>query len=278
MKSVVKYMLFLILLIVPINNIKALSLSKNEVSLNKNSNEEIELYANSDTYLKEVDFSLIYSSYDIVGEFVVNAKYKDTVSSGTKHSVVFDKEEKGKILLGIINIKSQDKDGNGSINLNNAIGITSTKREIGLNSQLVNVVVDDDSANDANRLLKSIKSNIVKIDLEDNNYEYDVYISDKINVLDLVPIPYNNECKIDISSQKLKEINNNKIIIKASLDNIKEEYIINLNIKKIVDDDNDEDEVFVPDNSYKKKWIIITGGLSFLMFINLIILIVKRNR
>ena len=237
------------------------------------------MYANSDTSLKSVDFNLVYSTYDITGEFIVNSKYKDTPSNGTKHTVTFDKEETGKILLGTIRIKSNDKETNGSINLNNAIGITNTNREIGLNSQLINIKVDAQNANKDNRLLKSINSNIVKIELEDKVYEYTVDISDKIQVLDLVPVAYNSECKIDISSQKLKEINDNKIVIKASLDNKEEEYIINLNIKKTIEEEEkEENETFIPDNSYKKKWIIILIGLIALLIVDMVFMMFKKNK
>ncbi|MBR3162064.1 MAG: hypothetical protein IKF19_04970 [Bacilli bacterium] len=278
MKRVVKCLVLLMLLIIPVNSIDALSLSKNEVTLSNGGSEKIELYATSDVSLKRVDFNLVYSTYDIVGDFIVNSKYKDTVSSGTKHSIVFDKEENGKILLGVINVKTSDKGVNGIISLNNAIGVTSTNREIGLNSQMINITVGDTESTTSGRLIKSINSNIVKIELKDNIYKYDVDISNKINVLDLKPIPYNEECKIVVSSQILKEINDNKIVIKASLGDVEEEYIINLNIKKTVEEDDEaDDEVFIPDNSYKKKWIVIIGGLIFLLLVDLIMMVIKRN-
>ena len=77
MKRVVKCLVLLMLLIIPVNSIDALSLSKNEVTLSNGGSEKIELYATSDVSLKRVDFNLVYSTYDIVGDFIVNSKYKD---------------------------------------------------------------------------------------------------------------------------------------------------------------------------------------------------------
>ena len=274
MKRVVKYIVLLIILIIPISNIKALSLSKNEITLNKSSNEEIELYANSTESLTKVDFNLIYSSNDIIGQFIVNKEYKDITSSGTKHSIIFNKPETGKILLGKISIKSNNQEGNGTININNAIGLTSNNKEIGLNSQLINIKVG--TTEEKEMLLKSIDSKIVKIDLKDNIYEYDVDLNDNISVLDLKPIPYNNDCIINISTQKIKEITNNKIVIKAFLDNKEEEYIINLNINKTKEKIEIDNEKFIPNNSYKKKWIVISIGIVVLLLIDLIIIKIKK--
>ena len=275
MKRVVKYIVLLIILIIPISNIKALSLSKNEITLNKSSNEEIELYANSTESLTKVDFNLIYSSNDIIGQFIVNKEYKDITSSGTKHSITFNKPETGKILLGKISIKSNNQEGNGTININNAIGLTSNNKEIGLNSQLINIKVG--TTEEKEMLLKSIDSKIVKIDLKDNIYEYDVDLNDNISVLDLKPIPYNNDCIINISTQKIKEITNNKIVIKAFLDNKEEEYIINLNINKTKEKIEIDNEKFIPNNSYKKKWIVISIGIVVLLLIDLIIIKIKKH-
>lgn len=272
MKKYIIYFAFLFLFILP-TDIKALSLEKNSIKIKDNSSEKIQLYANSEETLSEVDFSLIYSSYDVVGEFEVNPLYKSALN-GVKYSVKFDSVKTGKILLGSVKVTSNNTNTTGSIILNNAIGITNNGKEVPLNSQKIDVVVSADSRN---MLLKSIDSNIVKINLKDNEYKYDVTISDKVSDLDLKPVPYDENCKISISSQKISQISDGKIIIKASLDDVEEEYIINLNVdKKEKNEIKVDDSEFVADDSYKEKWLFIMVGIFFLLLIDLIIMKFKK--
>ena len=266
MKKYVIYFAFLFLFLLP-KDINALSLDKNSIKITSNSSEKIQLYANSDEALSEVDFSLIYSSYDVVGEFEVNPLYKSMLN-GVKYSIKFDSVKTGKILLGSVKVTSNNTNTTGSIILNNAIGITNAGKEVPLNTQKIDVVV---SANAKNMLLKSIDSNIVKIDLKDNVYKYDVTISTKVDALDLKPVAYDDNCKITISNQKISDISNGKIIINASLDGEEEEYIININ-KTVEDKFEIDNEKFVSDDSYKEKWLIIMVGLFIFILVDLVIM------
>ena len=275
MKRVRKYISILIILLVPLMNIKALSIEKNEITIDKGEKEELKLYANTNETIKSVSFSLVYSSYDIPANFIPDPKYQEELS-GTKHIITFDENRTGKILLGTININASNnpKDTNGNININGASAIKNNGDTVPLNSQNITVTIEEKeqiTENHKTSLLEKIESNLVKIDLKEGTYTYDITINNDIKELDLKAIPKENDTKVEISTQKINELKDNQIKITATQKDIKEEYTINVKINKEkakVEIDNEE---FIEDNSYKKKWTIIIGVLSVLLLISLII-------
>ena len=137
-------------------------------------------------------------------------------------------------------------------------------------AQCTNEEKDDENNN--KKLLKEIKSDLVSINLIEGVYEYEVDIDSDILELDLEPIAIDNTYKIDISSQKLSEIEDNKIIIKVSDNKDKtEEYVIKLNIKeKVVNED-----ISIENNNYNSKWITVVVISAVILVLGLILL--KKN-
>lgn len=107
-------------------------------------------------------------------------------------------------------------------------------------------------------LLKEINSKIVKINLEDDVFEYTVNVNENLEELDLLPVANDENTKVDISSQKISELKDKKITITLKNGNDEEKYIININLvpKPTVPEVVIDNEKFVEKNGYKGKWII----------------------
>lgn len=264
-----KYIAFLIVLFIYLSssvNVKALSISENNLSLTPGTSTTLKLTENTNENISKIDFNLVYYSYDITGVFLSN--YNDTVS-GISHSIVFNEPVTGDIDLGTIkiNVVSNPKVKSSNININNIKLTTSSGNIITLDniSITVNVEETDKPLNlpkeKVSNLLDKIESNIVNITLKENIYEYDITIDNNIDMLDLKPISKYEDASIDISNQKVSELEDNKIIIKVSLDDVSEEYKINVKVneKEEVKIDNNEYKI---NNNYKTPWIIILIILS----------------
>lgn len=274
-------------------NAKALSVSENNLSIKAKENKIIELYANTEEEIKEVRFTLVYTSYDIPGYFNIETGLNNT-GTGNNHKIVFPKPVSGKIKLGTVkvNVVDSPKVTASTINIHSAKAITSEETEIALKNQIINVtvektqntnttteekdeptVVEQDNNKSENtekkeQLLEKIESSIVNIDLEENVYEYSVKIKEDIEELDLKPITKDEKYKVEISTQKIAELENNQIIITVKNGENKEEYKIKVNIAKNVEIDNKK---FKPTFKYKGKWTIFAIIFSVVLFVGLIL-------
>lgn len=285
MKKRIKIVVISLLMLIPfikITRIQALTVSRNNITIDNSKSDIIELYANAADNIIGVDFSLVFSTYDIEADFVVNRKYNDKID-GIKHSITFNEALTGKIFLGTININVKDnpKELNGIINIHNATAKINDDEVVNLDNQIINVKVnmikrievDEDS-----QLLLKIDSKLTNIELKKNVYQYDVTVDSGVMELDLKPIAKDKNTKIDITSQKISEHSDNKIIITATNDGRLEEYTINVKIgkkearTKVVIDD----EKFVGDNSYKIKWLIVLFGLVIALAVSLLLYLKKK--
>lgn len=285
MKRVVRSLLLVVLLLVPFIKVEALSVSKNDIVIAKGNSEKIELYANVSDSVKEVSFSLVYSTYDITANFTADTKFSNVSLDGVKYTIHFDKNETGKILLGTVDItvSKTSMDTSGTINIHNASAVSDDGKSITLNNQNINVKVGTQEDVDSHQsdssgtmLLDRIESKIVKIDLKKDVFEYDVVIDDDIDELDLKPIASDKECDIDITTQKISELEDDRITITAKRGSVTEKYIIHVKIndKKNIEIDKGE---FVEDKSYKKKWLVIIIGLNAILLFSLVFIKIKRN-
>ena len=275
MKRIYKYIYFLLFLLVVTTRVEALSVSKNNLNMDALGNENVELYANVVNATK-VEFTLVYSTYDIPVEFIINSKFKNETPGGIKHTIIFDEVKNGKVLLGTININVIDNphDLSGTVTINKAKYINNNNEVINLDSQIINIKVNQKEEDNKkieidNNLLDKIESKIVNINLKKDIYTYDITIDDNIHELDLKAIPKDNNTSIFIDTQKISELKDNKIIIKTKYNDIEQDYIINVKINKkeknmVMKIDN---TIFSPDISYKSKWktILIISGIIFVI-------------
>lgn len=276
-----KGILFIIIsLLFLIINVDALSVNKDKIELVKSSNDSIDLYANLESSVNEVDFTLVYTSYDIPAYFKVNDNYKLT-TEGVKNKVKFNDYMQGKIKIGTIQVRVVDnpKVDGAEVNVSSAYGIDQNGNKIKLNPlsikvKVVSTTVDTEeeptfqepskTPDEHNNLLKGINSKLVNITLQEGVYEYEVNISEEIEELDLEAVAYDKEAKIEISTQKIAELTNNEIKIKVDLNNEHQEYIIKVKqkVKEEIKIDDSEIEV---DKSYKVKWIVLAILLAAML-------------
>ena len=195
----------------------------------------------------------------------------DTSELPTKNNLI---RLQGKIKLGTIQVKvvESPKDTGGEINITSAYGLDSNGEKLRLNSlsipiKIVEKITDNEENNELNdideplegdknsNLLKEIKSDLVKITLEEGVYEYQITVNADVKELDLKPIANDEKAKIEISSQKIDELENNSIKIKVDLNNEHQEYTIKVKQKE-KEVKIDDSEITV-DKSYKVKWTIL---------------------
>ena len=287
-----KIFIFVFLVLTTIN-VNALVVSENKIDLSKGDKKSIALSTNVDSEIKTLEFSIIYTTYDLPASFTTN--YNCTLN-GSNYKIVFDAPVSGDIDLGSLNISASNnpKDKSGSVSIINVKATDVNDNIINLNSKVVyaNIVNNDlvvnnpsaiqnpnTSTNDEpvtySRLLKEIKSDIVEINLRDNVFEYSVKIDESVTELDLVPVTYNENFNVSITTQKINELENNKIIITVSNEEKEEKYEINVkkNEKEeiIIDDD-----VEIEDYNYKWKWVVGIIVFGVLLALDAILITKKR--
>lgn len=282
MKKRIKYFFMIFLLLINVDNVNALSVSKNDLTIEKGGNDTVELYANSEVEVSSVTFTLVYSTYDIPANFMVNPGYTDTNPNGITHNIVFGETKSGKIQLGTINInvKNFPNDTAGTVSIHTATAKTPDGNTISLNNQILNIKIGtpvkeepkEEVKVDTN-LLDKIESKMVKIGLVKDQFEYTVTIDKDIKELDLKPIAKDEKAKITIKTQKISELTDNKLLIDTELNDIKQTYTINIKIKeknKIDKSIIDKGE-FEENKSYKGKWLFMIVVLILAFVANILL-------
>lgn len=294
MKYFLKFICLIVTFFMLTTGILALTVSENNIEIPKSDRKSIELSTNSEEMLTSVEFTLIYTTYDIPASFIVNPNYTDSNPNGIKHKIIFSEPINGNIILGNININVVDdpKDNTGTVNIHSAIGYTESGETINLTSQNINVTVlnNRETNTETNEIekpkedkheetkefdknvLKEIKSDLVKINIQKDIFEYTITINNDIEKLDLEPIAINESYKVEISNQEIATLEDNKINITIT-DNKgnKIDYIIKVNILKDISDVEIDDSDFKEKNTYKGKWIILVIIFSTILLFGLIL-------
>lgn len=294
MKHFLKFICLIVTFFMLTTGVLALIVSENNIEIPKSDRKSIELSTNSEEMLTSVEFTLVYTTYDIPASFIVNPNYTDSNPNGIKHKIIFSEPINGNIILGNININVVDnpKDNAGTVNIHSAIGYTESGETINLTSQNINVTVlnNRETNTETNEIekpkedeqqetkefdknvLKEIKSDLVKINIQKDIFEYTIAINNDIEKLDLEPIAINESYKVEISNQEIATLEDNKINITIT-DNKgnKIDYIIKVNILKDISDVEIDDSNFKEKNTYKGKWIILVIIFSIILLFGLIL-------
>jgi len=331
MKKFFKILIILVAMTLEIAHVDAISVSKNNLTLEKGKSETIDIYANLEKEVTSIEFTLVYTTYDVPAFFTVNGAYTDSNPDGIKHTITLSEPTSGKIKLGTvkINVVASPKDTAGTINIHSASAKNETET-IKLNSQNINVTINKPAENNQNQtnnngnntdnndnkvtnnntnnndnttnsntnnnqgntkpkeeekkpeenqeetkkehLLEKIESKIVKIELLENVFEYEVTVKKEITELDLTAVAKDAKTKIEISNQKLSELKDNNITIKVTKDKEEQEYKIKVNILKEVEDIKvDKESSNNNTYNYKGKWIVAIVFLGVMMFAGMIL-------
>ena len=304
MKHFLKFICLIVTFFMLTTGVLALTVSENNIEIPKSDRKSIELSTNSEEMLTSVEFTLIYTTYDIPASFIVNPNYTDSNPNGIKHKIIFSEPINGNIILGNININVIDdpKDNAGTVNIHSAIGYTESGETINLTSQNINVTVlnnretntetneiekpkedekeklypiqdeQEETKEFDKNVLKEIKSDLVKINIQKDIFEYTITINNDIEKLDLEPVAINKSYKVEISNQEIATLEDNKINITITDDKgNKIDYIIKVNILKDISDVEIDDSDFKEKNTYKGKWIILVIIFSTILLFGLIL-------
>ena len=273
---------FLLLIVLLPLNVQALSVEKNDLTIEKGGKKSVALYANLEADTTEISFTLVYTTYDVPAYFSLEPGLTDRNPNGIAHKITFSNPVSGKIKLGTIDIDvvNNPKVSVGAINVHSASAVTNNGT-VNLNSQTINVTIGKEqekpeeqpkTTEKKTNLLDKIESEIVKIDLIEDTYEYTVKIKEDIEELDLKPIAKDEKYKVEVSTQKIKELEDNKIIIKVKDEDNTEEYIIKINtIKNKADKVEIDEEKFESSYKYKSKWVTLTIIMSVMLVFGLIL-------
>ena len=276
MKKIVLTIFFLLVITLPIN-VQALIIDNNNLTIEKGNSNTISLSTNTEVEISSLQFTLVYTSYDVPAYFKLEDGLTETNPNGIVHKINFTNPVSGNIKLGTIKIDvvANPKITASSINIHSAKAITTNGETINLKSQTINVTIgtpkettNKEEKIEVKNLLERIESNIVNIELKEDIYEYEVNIKEDIEELDLKPIVKDAKYKVEISNQKINELENNQIVITVSNEDYKEEYKITVSKMEIEEVEIDE-EVFESTYNYKGKWIFIIIIMSLVLFVGL---------
>lgn len=262
MKIVKRIVFLLVVFLINLPLVSALSVDNTELTVAKGEKSTVDVYADLKEETTKVSFSLVYTTYDVPATF--KAEEGITLKTNTtKNTLTFSEAQKGQVKLGTIEISilKSAKANKGTIRLNSATATSKSGNISKLDPVELTVTIGTSTNNSTSvkesNLLKGITSKIVNIDLKDNVYTYEVNVKEDVKELDLVAVPKDEKSKVVISSQKISELKDGKIIINVtSPSNTKEEYTVKVNVLKTDKVEIDKEE-FKADSSYKGKWVVI---------------------
>lgn len=262
MKIVKRIIFLLVVFLINLPLVSALSVDSTELTVAKGEKSTVNVYADLKEETTKVSFSLVYTTYDVPATF--KAEEGITLKTNTtKNTLTFSEAQKGQVKLGTIEISilKNAKANKGTIRLNSATATSKSGNISKLDPVELTVTIGTSTNNSTSvkesNLLKGITSKIVNIDLKDNVYTYEVNVKEDVKELDLVAVPKDEKSKVVISSQKISELKDGKIIINVtSPSNTKEEYTVKVNVLKTNKVEIDK-EKFKADSSYKGKWVVI---------------------
>lgn len=260
------------------NRVFALTVSDSNITMSPGTSKEVELSTTTEVEVSRVEFTLVYSTYDVPANFVVNNIYTDGNPNGIKHIVNFDTPISGTIKLGTVKINTVNspRETTGTINIHSAKAITTTGETINLNSQNINVTIGEPKEEPVNddydkNLLKEIKSNKVRIELVKDTFDYEITIDKDLEELDLEPIAINDKYKVTTSTQKISDLEDNKITITVEdNDNHIVTYNIKVNILKDIKNATIDKNTYKEKNTYQGKWLLAIIFFGIALFVSLI--------
>lgn len=272
----------LLIIIIGVGKVSALTVSENNLTIPAGTSKNIELTTNSEVALSSIEFTMVYSTYDVPANFFVNNKYTDSYPNGIKHKINLSEPTEGKISLGsiTINVVRTPKEKTGTITIHSAKGYTASGETVNLDGQTINVTIGEDTQVETvtpkefnKNALKEIKSSIVKIELQKDVFDYKVNVKENTEKLDLEAIPTDESYKVEISNQVISELTDGMITITVSdnQDN-KSVYNIKVNVLKEQEPAKIDDTTFKENNSYKGKWIVSIIVFGIMFFFGLIMI------
>ena len=263
----IKKILSFLIIIISLFNVKAITLDTSPITLNIGETKYIDIYADFGDSTS-LNTELIYYDEKVFADLYASNNVTIT-SQGITYTITKKIEDKGNILIGRLGItENEGAPKKTSIRIDNKeiivnVNITEPKTDM--------VITTTGIEEDKTSLLTGISSKIVKIALRENVYEYNISIDSDIEELDLKPITRDINTQVEISTQVIKNLEDNRITITAKNGDREEQYIIKVRVRPEI-----KEEVKIEKTNYKLKY------LAFILIFGIIIVacvfLMKREK
>ena len=282
-KRIVVFAVFVFCFFAFLINVKALNkiyFDSEDLSIMPGETKEIGVFVDCDNSFTTVKMNVITTSSSINFAGITYNDAFTRTNSGNGVVLTSKTSLKSGTKVATIKVKASDSASvgvAGYIRVSNAL-VDDTNIE---NASL-SVKVSNESTN--NTYLKSITSNIIKIDFNKDTYDYEYDVSSDVDKMDLVAQAQDSSSTVEISDQTLKTGKNEIKITVTSKTKEKKVYtvVINKKAKEEVKITSNDDVTLVSSNTKTKKpnktgFLALLGLLTFVLVIDLIVMKNKKN-
>lgn len=265
-------------------NVKALNkiyFDSEDLSVMPGETKEVGVYVDSDSSFTSIKMNVITTSNSINFAGITYNEAFTRTNNGSSVILTSKTPLKSGSKVATINVKAIDS---ATVGTTGYIRVSNVSlNDVQLENASLSVKVSNESSSSS--YLKSVTSNIVKIDFNKDTYDYEYEVSNDVDKMDLVAQAEDSNTKIDISNQTLK-IGENTIKITVTAKNKdKKVYTFSINRKEMEKenqiDEKDDDVIPISDNVETKKpnktgFVLLLGILIGVMIIDLVIM--KKNK
>lgn len=265
-------------------NVKALNkiyFDSEDLSVMPGETKEVGVYVDSDSSFTSIKMNVITTSNSINFAGITYNEAFTKTNNGSSVILTSKTPLKSGSKVATINVKAIDS---ATVGTTGYIRVSNVSlNDVQLENASLSVKVSNESSSSS--YLKSVTSNIVKIDFNKDTYDYEYEVSNDVDKMDLVAQAEDSNAKIDISNQTLK-IGENTIKITVTAKNKdKKVYTFSINRKEMEKenqiDEKDDDVIPISDSVETKKpnktgFVLLLGILIGVMIIDLVIM--KKNK
>lgn len=263
-------------------NVKALNkiyFDSEDLSVMPGETKEVGVYVDSDSSFTSIKMNVITTSNSINFAGITYNEAFTKTNNGSSVILTSKTPLKSGSKVATINVKAIDSATVGTAGYIRVSNVSLN--DVQLENASLSVKVSNESSSSS--YLKSVTSNIVKIDFNKDTYDYEYEVSNDVDKMDLVAQAEDSNAKIDISNQTLK-IGENTIKITVTAKNKdKKVYTFSINRKEMENqiDEKDDDVIPISDSVETKKpnktgFVLLLGILIGVMIIDLVIM--KKNK
>lgn len=265
-------------------NVKALNkiyFDSEDLSVMPGETKEVGVYVDSDSSFTSIKMNVITTSNSINFAGITYNEAFTRTNNGSSVILTSKTPLKSGSKVATINVKAIDS---ATVGTTGYIRVSNVSlNDVQLENASLSVKVSNESSSSS--YLKSVTSNIVKIDFNKDTYDYEYEVSNDVDKMDLVAQAEDSNAKIDISNQTLK-IGENTIKITVTAKNKdKKIYTFSINRKEKENqiDEKDDDVIPISDSVETKKtnktgFVLLLGLLTFVLVIDLIVMKNKKNK
>ena len=268
-----------IIVFVSVKALNKIYFDSEDLSVMPGETKEVGVYVDSDSSFTSIKMNVITTSNSINFAGITYNEAFTKTNNGSSVILTSKTPLKSGSKVATINVKAIDS---ATVGTTGYIRVSNVSlNDVQLENASLSVKVSNESSSSS--YLKSVTSNIVKIDFNKDTYDYEYEVSNDVDKMDLVAQAEDSNAKIDISNQTLK-IGENTIKITVTAKNKdKKVYTFSINRKEKENqiDEKDDDVIPISDSVETKKpnktgFVLLLGILIGVMIIDLVIM--KKNK